>query len=412
MGKTESGTLTAVNYTGNLTWNTDKPGVATVEKTGPATAKVTAVGTGTTNIVVFDDGSGEEGKCAVTVTEAGSPTEPIPEGEPLEPIDFELKDGEYAVVTDAAYKDNVYIMEEYSPSDLSWDDAAECVLIANSVRLTRPNSTEVFSPENLSAGDILLIGRNADLPAGAQIKVSSIASNAGKTSISGASAELSEIFEKFEAALSVNVDDRWGEFEIVRFEEGSAAASYIRGTNGTEAIDGWDLIPKFEVDEDGVWSIVSDLKAVKLKFTNFGIKKFDVDFVDGALDARIGFDEVSLSLNSVEMWELHGSVLRTKTPLKYGFGQLSIQTTVELKLEAKIEVKKPAGELKVVWKPTFGIKTDTLSPPFEPVIDLNLTPEIINTLDYEYSPSVKGSFSVSLYLRVMVGDYYAGTIKF
>jgi hypothetical protein len=59
-------TLTAQNYTGEVTWESENSGVVTAEKTGTATALVTAVAMGTANITVID-GSGEKAICTVEV---------------------------------------------------------------------------------------------------------------------------------------------------------------------------------------------------------------------------------------------------------------------------------------------------------------------------------------------------------
>jgi hypothetical protein len=63
-----NGTLTAQNYTGELTWTSDKTNIAWVAKNGTATAAVTAVAVGTAKISVRD-GSNATAESAVTVTE-------------------------------------------------------------------------------------------------------------------------------------------------------------------------------------------------------------------------------------------------------------------------------------------------------------------------------------------------------
>ncbi|MDR1915077.1 MAG: Ig-like domain-containing protein, partial [Synergistaceae bacterium] len=223
----ETGTLTAKDFDGVPDWLSGDDSIATVSSSGSATAVVTAVAAGTTDITVIDD-SGAEATCRVTVTAGGTPApgpgpgdDPTPRPEP-EPGDdptpepdpevnyskivpeIPLKDGEFIEVESVKLKDDVYTLLD---ADSYVDDNGVLILSRGNAAQESEKDSYIGADE-LAVGSVLIVPPGERLPSGSQGRITSLSTDGDKIYVTLDSVAAREIFEDLVLNWSIKPDDR------------------------------------------------------------------------------------------------------------------------------------------------------------------------------------------------------------
>ncbi|MDO5116222.1 MAG: right-handed parallel beta-helix repeat-containing protein [Synergistaceae bacterium] len=265
----------------------------------------------------------------------GNPSSSVP----LAPVDFELKEGEKAEVTEYEILGNVYKIEgKY----LASFDVGEVWLHERATAHNISSSRDV-SPEKLASGDVVIIVPEAVTEGffSLQLKVRGVSADGGYYKIAGEAAGIGDIFSALNAVVSLDIDGRFGSCLIQSGDEftGAAKASGAYSTQSVGAASSWlDAIPTFETGANGAvslkWSYIDTDAAIFARAENISV---------GASFSLSGASTVAVNADSINFNATIKKALASQLSPKYLFEKSFIIPQVMIPLNLTISTEPYAG---------------------------------------------------------------------